>query len=63
GPFVTSGIRIGVSLITSRGMKQNAIQLIAELICDVLDDASAVKQAAHRVKELCRQYPLYPGET
>ncbi|MCF8114340.1 MAG: serine hydroxymethyltransferase [Desulfotignum sp.] len=62
GPFVTSGIRIGVSLITSRGMKQNAIKLIAELICDVLDDASAVKQAAHRVKELCRQYPLYPGE-
>ncbi|MCF8125483.1 MAG: serine hydroxymethyltransferase [Desulfotignum sp.] len=63
GPFVTSGIRIGVSLITSRGMKQDAVKLIAELICDVLDDASAVKQAAHRVKELCRQYPLYPGET
>jgi glycine hydroxymethyltransferase len=62
GPFVTSGIRIGVPLITSRGMKQDAVRQIAELICDVLDDAAAVEQVGHEVKDLCRQYPLYPGE-
>jgi glycine hydroxymethyltransferase len=62
GPFVTSGIRIGVPLITSRGMKQDAVRQIAELICDVLDDAGAVEQVGHEVKDLCRQYPLYPGE-
>lgn len=62
GPFVTSGIRIGVPLITSRGMKPDAVQQIARFICDVLDDAAAVDRVASQVKDLCRQYPLYPGE-
>jgi glycine hydroxymethyltransferase len=62
GPFVTSGIRIGVPLITSRGMKPDAVQQIAQFVCDVLDDAAAVDRTAFRVKDLCRQYPLYPGE-
>jgi glycine hydroxymethyltransferase len=62
GPFVTSGIRIGVPLITSRGMKPDAVQQIAQFICDVLDDAAAVDRVASQVKDLCRQYPLYPGE-
>ncbi|HSL60550.1 MAG TPA: serine hydroxymethyltransferase [Desulfotignum sp.] len=62
GPFVTSGIRIGVPLITSRGMRQAAVRQIADMICDVLDDAAAVSHTAARVKDLCRQYPLYPGE-
>jgi glycine hydroxymethyltransferase len=61
GPFVTSGIRIGVPLITSRGMKTDAVQRIAELICDVLDDPSAVDRVASEVRDLCRHYPLYPG--
>ncbi|MFO7989854.1 MAG: serine hydroxymethyltransferase [Desulfotignum sp.] len=62
GPFVTSGIRIGVPLVTSRGMKPDAVQQIAEMICDVLDDAAAVEQVAPAVKDLCRRYPLYSGE-
>jgi len=62
GPFVTSGIRIGVPLITSRGMKQDAVQQVAGLICDVLDDASAVDRVVSEVRNLCRRYPLYPGE-
>ncbi|MFN2358865.1 MAG: serine hydroxymethyltransferase [Desulfotignum sp.] len=61
GPFVTSGIRIGVSLVTSRGMQQQTMQTIAGLICDILDDASAVTHAAVMVKDICRQYPLYSG--
>jgi len=62
GPFVTSGIRIGVSLVTSRGMKEDAVQAMAQYICDVLDDASAAKKTASLVADLCRRYPLYGGE-
>ena len=59
GPFVTSGIRIGVSLVTSRGMKEDAVQTMAKYICDVLDDVSAVKKTAPLVADLCSRYPLY----
>ncbi len=59
GPFVTSGIRIGVPLVTSRGMGQEATRKIADYICDILDDDTAVEAVAAKVKELCRQYPLY----
>jgi glycine hydroxymethyltransferase len=60
GPFVTSGIRIGVPLVTSRGMKEEAIQKIANYICDILDDKANVEPVAVKVKDLCIQYPVYP---
>ncbi len=58
-PFVTSGIRIGVPLVTSRGMGQEAVQKIAQYICDILDDEANVEPTAAKVKDLCSQYPLY----
>ncbi|MEH0018886.1 MAG: serine hydroxymethyltransferase [Desulfobacter sp.] len=58
-PFVTSGIRIGVPLITSRGMKDEATAAIAGFICDILDDAANIGPVAGKVKDLCSQYPLY----
>lgn len=58
-PFVTSGIRIGVPLVTSRGMKEEASAAIAGFICDILDNADNVTAVAARVKDLCSQYPLY----
>jgi glycine hydroxymethyltransferase len=58
-PFVTSGVRIGVPLITSRGMNEDAVGSIAGFICDVLDDESNVPGVADKVKELCTQHPLY----
>ncbi len=58
-PFVTSGIRIGVPLITSRGMAEEATTAIAGFICDILDDDANVASVAGKVKDLCRQYPLY----
>jgi glycine hydroxymethyltransferase len=58
-PFVTSGIRIGVPLVTSRGMKQEATEKIAGYICDILDDEANVESVAVKVKEICGQYPLY----
>jgi glycine hydroxymethyltransferase len=58
-PFVTSGVRIGVPLITSRGMNEDAVGAIAGFICDVLDDEANVPGVAEKVKELCTQHPLY----
>ncbi|MBU3954255.1 MAG: serine hydroxymethyltransferase, partial [Proteobacteria bacterium] len=58
-PFVTSGIRIGVPLVTSRGMGEDATTKIAHYICDILDDDANVEKVAAKVKDLCRQYPLY----
>ena len=62
GPFVTSGIRVGLPLVTSRLMKEDASRTIAGFICDVLDDESNVEATSKKVKDLCRQYPLYKEE-
>ncbi len=58
-PFITSGIRIGVPLVTSRGMGEDASTKIAQYICDILDDEANVEPVAAKVKEICCQYPLY----
>ena len=62
GPFVTSGIRIGLPLVTSRGMDEKASKKIAGFICDVLDDEKNIETMAGKVKDLCAQYPLYKGK-
>ena len=62
GPFVTSGIRIGLPLVTSRGMYEDAAKRIAGFICDILDDESNVDAVAKEVRDLCTQYPLYTGK-
>lgn len=61
-PFVTSGIRIGVAAVTSRGMKEEAMELIGQIITFALKqghDSAAQEKAASLVKELCEEYPLY----
>ena len=62
GPFVTSGIRIGLPLVTSRLMKEDAGKIIAGLVCDVLDDESNIEATGKKVKDLCNQYPIYTGK-
>ncbi|WP_022667076.1 hypothetical protein [Desulfospira joergensenii] len=59
GHFVTSGIRIGLPLVTSRGMKEEESIKIAEYICDVLDSDASIPRVAAEVNALCREYPLY----
>ena len=60
-PFQASGIRIGTPAVTTRGMKERDMVLIADMICEVLTDiknldlASEVRQ---RVKRLTASYPL-----
>lgn len=61
-PFVTSGIRIGTPAMTSRGMKEDAMLTIGEILSLVLsnpEDSAAKTKAVAMVGELCRKYPLY----
>ena len=59
-PFVTSGIRLGTPAVTSRGMKEEDMEEIAEIISMTLKDFEANKEeAAKRVTALTNKYPLY----
>lgn len=59
-PFVTSGIRIGTPAITSRGMKVEDMDVIAEAISLLVKDCEANKEKAMAmVKTLTDKYPLY----
>ena len=62
-PFVTSGIRVGVPAITTRGMKEADMQTVVDLIDKVLmniDDTAVVNQVAGDVHSFMKQFSLYP---
>jgi glycine hydroxymethyltransferase len=62
-PFITSGIRIGTPAVTSRGMKEEEMGLIGDLIARALDhvgDENALSEVANQVAALCRKFPVYP---
>ncbi|MCF3109519.1 serine hydroxymethyltransferase [Niabella sp. CC-SYL272] len=62
-PFVTSGIRVGVPAVTTRGMKEADVTQVAELIDKVLmnaDDENVVASVREEVKTFMQQFPLYP---
>jgi glycine hydroxymethyltransferase len=64
-PFVTSGIRLGTPALTSRGMKEAAMEKVAEIIALTLsrpEDEIAKNAARGMVSRLCAQYPLYADE-
>ncbi len=64
-PFVTSGIRIGTPATTTRGMKEEEMKLIAEIIDLVIskrDDAAAQAKARTMVKEMTGRFPIYAKE-
>ncbi len=59
-PFVTSGIRIGTPALTSRGMKENAMEVIGKCIATIIKEGEgAVEKIKGEVMELCEKYPLY----
>ena len=59
-PFITSGIRVGTPAVTSRGMKEKEMVIIANLIADVIEKGEAVlPEVQAKVLELCAQFPLY----
>lgn len=59
-PFVTSGIRLGTPAVTTRGMKEADMDIIAEAISLVVHDVEANQaKAMELVKSLTDKYPLY----
>ena len=58
-PFVTSGIRIGTPAMTTRGMKEEDMMEIAEIMTLALDESNDRDAIRTRVTELCKKHPLY----
>lgn len=61
-PFVTSGIRVGTSVITARGMKEDEAREIGRMILRVLaapEDAAVHAEVFNEVKALTDQFPIY----
>lgn len=61
-PNVTSGIRVGTPAVTTRGMKEAEMDLIADLIDAVLQkptDEALQTTTREKVRELCKRFPFY----
>lgn len=59
-PFQTSGLRLGTPAVTTRGMKAEDMDVIAECIADSIYDFEGTKDAsAAKVQALVQKYPLY----
>ena len=59
-PFVTSGVRIGTAAITSRGMKEEDMKIIADLIYQTVTDyENNIDNIREKVVALCNKYPIY----
>lgn len=59
-PFVTSGVRIGTAAVTTRGLKEEDCDKIAEYITLVLNDYEGNNDKVRAgVEEICKKYPLY----
>ena len=63
-PFVTSGVRIGTPAVTTRGMREPEMDVIADLIRRGLEhvgDDRALAALGAEVRDLCARFPIYPG--
>ena len=63
-PFVTSGVRIGTPSVTTQGMTETEMPVIASLIAETLrhrDDPAAVAAVRAKVAALCAKFPVYPN--
>ena len=61
-PFVTSGVRLGTPAITTRGLKEEHMSLLANWIFEALkshNDEAALNKIKTSVLELCRTFPVY----
>jgi glycine hydroxymethyltransferase len=65
-PWITSGIRIGTPAVTTRGMGQDQVREIVELIDTVIrhhDNEAVLKAVRQKAALLCAQYPIYSSLT
>ena len=63
-PFVTSGIRLGTPALTTRGMKEGEMELVASLIARVIDskgDPAEIDRVKNDVEALSQKFPIYEG--
>ena len=63
-PFITSGIRLGASVITARGMKEAEATQVAEMILQVLaapEDQAVQAKVFEQVRALTDRFPIYQG--
>lgn len=61
-PFDPSGIRLGVAAMTTRGMKEREMEIVALLInraCESISDKKALRVLRSEVVALCKQFPIY----
>tara|TARA_B100000678_G_scaffold85080_1_gene70782 strand:+ start:1562 stop:2791 length:1230 start_codon:yes stop_codon:yes gene_type:complete len=61
-PFVTSGLRLGTSALTTRGFDQDAFVEVGNIIADILlnpNDSNVNEICKQRVATLCNLFPLY----
>jgi glycine hydroxymethyltransferase len=61
-PFITSGIRLGTPAITTRGLKENHMNILADWIHQALTNHTnevVLKNIKNQVLELCKTYPVY----
>ena len=64
-PFITSGIRLGMPAITTRGFKEEETRQVAQFILTVLgniDDSEKIAQVKEQVFKLTEKFPLYKGK-
>jgi glycine hydroxymethyltransferase len=62
-PFVTSGIRVGVPAVTTRGMNETDMETVVNFIDRVLmniDDEKVIAEVKEEVKQFMKLFPLYP---
>ncbi|MDD5686344.1 MAG: serine hydroxymethyltransferase [Elusimicrobia bacterium] len=61
-PFITSGIRIGTPAVTTRGMKEKEMHIIASFIKEAItqkDNENGLKKIKAKVRLLCSKFPIY----
>jgi glycine hydroxymethyltransferase len=62
--FVTGGIRIGTPAVTSRGLKENDMERVAEWINRAIinrKDGKEIAKIRKEVRDLCKNFPIYPN--
>ena len=61
-PFVTSGLRLGTPALTTRGLKEEDIREVADIIAETIEhreDKNAIEKAKAQIADICKRFPLY----
>ena len=58
-PFVTSGVRLGTPAMTTRGLKEEHMKLVANWIHLALTNESKREEIKTEILQLCKDYPVY----